>query len=300
MTRLEILAAATTVLVLAVPAHAGDGEAAGKVVFGGKAITTEEAGQSAITLGAPLFMSVFSEKSPAELAPAGCKRPMLGTYAVVNGGEPTRFSYRTFDKDEAHKPLATGLDGNPATAYTARAAWQPANDDLGDGDAVRGWNAAVVPQLIDGKNTVEVVVRVGCWPEHEKADPVIARGTLELTTDKKGLTAYLGKYGPQVAKAKSSASGGLARHFMGYDGYVPGAKIVGFRTTASDWHIERDGAGRELTRSIDAMIVLRYDGEKLPGVCGAMNVTVCKDPGEQAKLCKDGRELPFPCANAPK
>jgi len=173
-----------------------------------------------------------------------------------------------------------------------------------DERVIREWNEEVIPKLVEGLNTVRVVVTLDCGSSGEE-DPVVAEGTLQIAVLPGAKEDYMAKFGPQLPPSPHPENAKLAPQIVKVVDDLPdwnNEVILGARITSPDWIPVRHQATGILTHYyVDAVVVVRQTKEKNLDVCRIFSIGIERDAaGGPLRWGGVGDNQHFSCASAPK
>ncbi|MFO0750524.1 MAG: hypothetical protein U1F43_33375 [Myxococcota bacterium] len=288
------------------PMHEAHG---GEVIFSSKpvtaAATSDDGFITEYKLGGPLFVRMWGKDSADNTNPKCARRNevRLSWRASVNGGEDTGFGVSSLADDVRGLRAASTVSGDAKIAVTTPTTLDnPADAAL---DRVTDWNGEVIPQLVEGDNTIHVVVKVDCGNAMDD-DPIIAEGTLKVSVAPGALAAYAKAYGPFLPKARHPESKKLAPKLMAsVAAQWTNEDVIGAVMTSPGWTNVRDEwTGAPVNRWSQAYVVVHLKSEKNPNRCRAFDITASEAAMDANRYSPDvamagtGSEHPVPCAVA--
>lgn len=255
------------------PMHEAHG---GQVIFSSKPVTasaaTDDGFITGYKLGDPLYVRMWGKDSANNTNPK-CRRDIRYSWRVtVNGGEDTPIGVSSLADDTRAERAAQALSGDAKIPVTTATTIDKASDDKLD--RVRGWNGEVIPQLVDGKNSIHVRVTVDCGAAMDD-DPTIAEGTLEVDVEPGRAAAYAKAYGPFLPKARHPESKAIGPKLAAAVAEAwANEDILGAVLTSPGWTVVRDEwTGAHTRRWSEGYVVAHLKKERAPNRCRAFAVT---------------------------
>lgn len=286
------------------PMHEAHG---GQVIFSSKSVTAAATSEDGFIthykLGDPLFVRMWGKDS-ARNTNTKCRNDIRYSWrATVNGGGDTPFGVSALADDAASTRAAQALSGDAKVPVTTPTTID--RDDDAKFERVTRWNGDIIPQLVDGKNTIHVIVKVDCGAAMDE-DPIIAEGTLEVEVAPGAAAAYAKAYGPFLPKARHPESKAIAAKLATFIAQKwDNEDILGGVLTSPGWTVVRnEWTGASNNRWSDAYIVAHLKKEPLPNRCRAFKVTANQAAMDNNRFSPDvtmegsGSPLGVPCAAA--
>ncbi len=292
---------------------------AGEVVFSSAPIPMDGKDDSAAyatyTLGDPLFMRFWSKDSPNNLQPCEM-RSLSGDFAVrqvtlhadINGegaskpiAELPSFDSYGLSEDDSAKRQMKGLSNELERAFTTPSTF--GGDRASRDDAVRNFNAYIVPKLHEGENTLRIVVALSCVTKPERT--VLAEGSIKVRVVPGAKEAYLAKYATKVPPSPHPENDRLARDIVAAMKKKPdwdSEVLVGASVTSEAWQpVRHPDTGVLIAQEIEALLFVRKRSEKDPENCRAFHMHYRRDPaGGTLYYSGTGSSTFVPCSAAPR
>jgi len=260
----------------------------GQVTFSTKSIPNDTADESNFItdykLGDSLFMRFWNINRLETLLT--CRKHNIQWTGSVNGGEPISLKgVRNLDSQSSHTMTLTG-DPNLSlnTSMTLDSERLPSENH----HPVFEWNAALIPLLVEGENTVDVAVTLYCDEDSNK-QVTLSKGTLKIRTTAKALKDYIAAYGPFLPKAGRRHSDALSKDIVKLMTKEWGNEIIlGATVLSNDWQVYfHEINGRPLYRDVSVVVLARLKEEKDPDACRIFYVDIGQRAVDSQKFSSD-------------